>query len=289
MPPPSRALLSTLYRGLLKAASRLDALAPGARPEALLPPLLAAAVALPAGCLAGAPSLAAVVRAAFRAPAAAIAGEARVSAGLSLLRAANARAAALAAAPRAAEALAAGKPPGVHLSVGAVVRHAHHGYTGVVLGWNASCEAGAEWCARNGVDDPRQPFYTILVDVRDRPAAQVTYVAQGALRLLSGGGGGGGGGAPANAPADCLVLHPLVATHFEAFDARAGAFVPRPQLAAAYPCDAPGGWAPAGAARGVAAARAAAAGDAPPRTFVLEAGDDDPEPEAEPAAVPVAL
>jgi hemimethylated DNA binding protein len=277
MSAPSPRLIKTLYKSLLKAASRLDAISPGASPLSLLP-LLRSAPALPVPP-ASARSLSALARGCFPRAAGGAADEARLAAGFLLLREANERAAAFRGAPRAAAALAAGKPARVHFSVGHVVRHAAHGYAGVVLGWNATCEAGAEWCARNGVADPLQPFYTVLVDVRDRPEAQVTYVAQGALQLLSGGGGGGGGGGGA----DCFVAHPLLLNHFHAFDAASGTFAPRAELRASYPCDAPG-WAPPGAARGVAASRAAAAGA---RAFVEEG--DDPEPEAEPEAVPVKL
>jgi hemimethylated DNA binding protein len=269
MPPSgSPRFLKTLYKGLLGAASKLDAVAPGSLPVSLMPSLKSSPF-LPAGHA----TLAAVVRASF--PRACAPGDdARIACAFSLLREANTRAAALRRAPAgAAAALVAGKPRGVFFSVGQCVRHAQHGYVGVVVGWTAVCEASAAWCERNGAE-PRQPFYTLLVDVRDRPEAQVTYVAQGALQLLSGGGGG---------PA-CLVLHPLLSQHFEAFDAAAGAFVPLGGVAAAFPCD-DARWAPAGAARGAAVVRAAVGAGAGERAE----GGDEPEPEAEPEAVPVAL
>ncbi len=278
LPPvtASPRLLKTLYKGLLKASSRLDTLVPGAAPASLLPALRATPFG---GSAARSPTLSSLVRSSFRSPRGAPGEEARLAAGFSLLREANSRAAALRGAPRAVASVMRGRPAGVHFSVGSVVRHATHGYAGVVLGWTPMCEAGTDWCARNGVVDPAQPFYTVLVDVRDRPEAQVTYVQQSSLQLLSGGGGGG----------DCFVLHPLLSTHFGAFDARVGAYAPGPELAAAFPCDAPG-WAPAGAARGAALARAAAAhasASGGARSFVEEG--DDPEPEAEPEAVPVKL
>ena len=68
-----------------------------------------------------------------------------------------------------------------------------------------------------------QPFYHVLVDERDRPGGQSTYVAQENLTTLRGG----------LQP----VEHPLVPQLFTLFDAESGCYLPRPQLRELYPDD----------------------------------------------------
>lgn len=77
------------------------------------------------------------------------------------------------------------KPMAVKYSIGQVVAHCKFGYRGVIIGWHPTCQASAEWKARNGVDRPNQAYYSVAVDVRDRTDAQVSYVAQENIRLLS--------------------------------------------------------------------------------------------------------
>lgn len=136
------------------------------------------------------------------------------------------------------------RPPKVLFSVGSVIRHARYGYKAVVIGWSESCEASAEWVARNQVDalphGTRQPFYKVLVDVRDRPEAQVSYVAQDNIALLSSPPGASvDGAAPAPAPAARLVLNPLVSQYFSEYKPVEGFYLPNTQLAQAYPFDGP--------------------------------------------------
>merc|ERR1711865_307576 len=74
------------------------------------------------------------------------------------------------------------KPQIVQLSVGQVVRHKKYDYRGVVVGWHEQCEESEEWQRAMGVhrlkDGPKQPFYEVLVDERDRPNSQQCYAAQ---------------------------------------------------------------------------------------------------------------
>lgn len=265
-------LAVTLYRSLLRTARHFDAL--GVRPAAAFPAAPAAAAF---------PSAAALVRsrgAAARAvaPGGAAAG-ALLDEGFSALREMRARAALLAAAPGALAAARAGRPAGVFFSVGAVVWHRTAGYRGVVTAWAPRCEASPKWMARNGITAPEQPFYTILADVGDVPGGRacVMLVAQSELALLS------GGEARAGAADPCQCEHPLLRTHFEAYHAGGGFYVPGPALAASFPADAPGAWAPTEAPRASAAERAAlrlrVVGSAEP--------EPEPEPEADPEAVPV--
>ena len=89
------------------------------------------------------------------------------------------------------------------LPLGTVVRHARHGYRGVVIASHPWCQAGAAWVKASGADRAphglSQPFYTVLVDVRDRPC-QVSYIA--------------GDWATPDTSGDGEVLHPLMARNF---------------------------------------------------------------------------
>jgi len=78
----------------------------------------------------------------------------------------------------------------LRLHVGQVVLHKLYGYRGVIVGWDSSCKAREQWILQMGVDQlpggRHQPFYNVLVDVRDRPGAQTTYAAQENLQVLIG-------------------------------------------------------------------------------------------------------
>jgi hemimethylated DNA binding protein len=69
--------------------------------------------------------------------------------------------------------------------LGQCVTHKESGYRGVVVGWDRECKQGDEWCKRTGVDELSkgrvQPFYHVLVDMRDQPEPQMSYVAQESL------------------------------------------------------------------------------------------------------------
>ena len=66
--------------------------------------------------------------------------------------------------------------------LGQCLRHRKYQYRGVVIGWDDRCKQPAEWCEAMRVDElpggRSQPFYHVLVDGRDRPGGQQTYVAQ---------------------------------------------------------------------------------------------------------------
>mmetsp|Transcript_25874 Transcript_25874/g.66704 ORF Transcript_25874/g.66704 Transcript_25874/m.66704 type:complete len:499 (+) Transcript_25874:102-1598(+) len=88
-----------------------------------------------------------------------------------------------------AEALAAEfKPSGVsrEFRLGQRVKHRKFGYRGLVVGWDAQCCESDEWAEAAGVASlprgSRQPFYQLLVDVRDwsfdYTLPPVAYVAE---------------------------------------------------------------------------------------------------------------
>ena len=55
------------------------------------------------------------------------------------------------------------------------------GYRGVIIGWDETARAPAHWLAEMHRGQPgwgHQPNYAVLVDTRDRPAPQITYVPQ---------------------------------------------------------------------------------------------------------------
>ena len=55
------------------------------------------------------------------------------------------------------------------------------GYRGVIIGWDETARAPQDWLEQMHKDNPswrHQPNYAILVDTRDRPAPQLTYVPQ---------------------------------------------------------------------------------------------------------------
>jgi hemimethylated DNA binding protein len=90
-----------------------------------------------------------------------------------------------------------------------------------------------------------QPFYHCLVDIRDRPEAQVSYVAQDNVQLLE-----PEVAAAPQADVERLVLHPLLTRYFSAYRVDAGCYVPGARLMTQ-------------AAGGAAAAAAAAGGEVP--------------------------
>ena len=71
---------------------------------------------------------------------------------------------------------------------GCCIQHRKFGYRGVIVGTpDHTCMQDERWIATMGVDDlPRgryQPWYHVLVDVRDRAPAQRTYVCHENIRL----------------------------------------------------------------------------------------------------------
>jgi hemimethylated DNA binding protein len=80
------------------------------------------------------------------------------------------------------------KDNSIKYSCGDCVTHRKYGYRGVVIGWDPECKATDQWIKLMGIKDldngTNQPFYSVLVDVRDRTDAQTTYVAQENMETL---------------------------------------------------------------------------------------------------------
>ena len=136
--------------------------------------------------------------------------------------------------------------PGLKCKVGDLVRYrgrtcphadpraaaggSQNSYRGVVISWDPRCTASEEWMNHTNVselkDGADQPFYRVLVDVRDRNG-QATYVAQENIELLApeaaaaAAMGRGSGGDPATAAAalaeDWQIQHPELGVHFDDF------------------------------------------------------------------------
>lgn len=58
-------------------------------------------------------------------------------------------------------------------------------FRGVIVGWDSECRQTEDWCRDMKIDTltdgRKQPFYAVLVDVRDRPVPQMHYVAEECL------------------------------------------------------------------------------------------------------------
>lgn len=71
--------------------------------------------------------------------------------------------------------------------IGQCFFHKKNGYRGVIFKPDARCRMDESWVQMMGVRclerGPDQPFYHCLVDVRDRPGAQTTYVAEDNVTL----------------------------------------------------------------------------------------------------------
>ena len=122
---------------------------------------------------------------------------------------------------------------GIDFDLGQCLQHKKYAYRGVIVGYDRRCSATDEWIEAMGVDTlpggREQPFYHVLVDVRDRPGAQMTYVAQENIEL--------------DAPPEPLQ-HPKSADLLVAssFDAERGTFEPKATLRALYPRGVDGCW-----------------------------------------------
>jgi heat shock protein HspQ len=74
-----------------------------------------------------------------------------------------------------------GAAPSIYFDPGAVVHHKLHHYRGVVVGYDAHCEAGESWYLANKTQPSRkQPWYHVLVHAS---GGLSTYVAQSNLEL----------------------------------------------------------------------------------------------------------
>ena len=83
------------------------------------------------------------------------------------------------------------KSAAVRYGVGQCIVHGTYGYRGVVVGWDEECGQDAQWQHAMAIHElehgASQPFYHVLVDVRDREPAQTTYVAQENVHLVASG------------------------------------------------------------------------------------------------------
>jgi len=114
------------------------------------------------------------------------------------------------------------RPPHIQFRVGQVVKHKRWGYRGVIIGWDETARAPASWLEEMHKGNPTwrgQPNYAVLVDTRDRPAPQITYVPQENLEVVK----------------HTAILHPSTEDYFENFDG--SQYLPRPWLRTVYPRD----------------------------------------------------
>ena len=114
------------------------------------------------------------------------------------------------------------KPPHVSYRVGQVIKHKKWDYQGVIIGWDLTAKAPPEWIEQMHGDNVHwkdQPNYAILIDTRDRPAPQLSYVPQENIKIIK----------------NKKILHPAIDQYFEQFDG--AQYLPRPWLRALYPRD----------------------------------------------------
>jgi hemimethylated DNA binding protein len=246
----TNAVSRTLFKSLLRSARKLDRAIPAAAfPTEMASILGSASSSSSPSSVSNATSFSEAVKAGFRANSNVSAGtkefKAAIDGAFTFLQAANKRTAALTATASktsstvtaAPAAVAPSKPSEVVFSVGQVFRHRTYGYKAVIIGWDATCKASPEWVASTGTARlPRgtnQPFYHCLVDVRDRPEAQVSYVAQDNIDMLF----DEVSDDAAAAAAERIVVHPLAAKYFTSFSTLKGCFLPNAALQQQYPAD----------------------------------------------------
>ncbi|KII94085.1 hypothetical protein PLICRDRAFT_171762 [Plicaturopsis crispa FD-325 SS-3] len=123
-------------------------------------------------------------------------------------------------------------PHSVRFFVGLVFQHLHHGYKGVVIGWDPTCLATPEWITSMGVDSlsrgRHQPFYHVIADVGPK-----RYVAEENIRPIN---------VPRLAPAEFLNEFPTFGRYFEDVfvseeDHGRGRMLMSPELRTRYPED----------------------------------------------------
>lgn len=114
------------------------------------------------------------------------------------------------------------RPPHLTYRVGQVVKHKKWGYRGVIIGWDEEARAPQDWLSEMHKNNPEwksQPNYAVLVDTRDRPAPQITYVPQENIEVVK----------------HTKILHPSTDDYFEKFDG--SQYLPRPWLRSIYARD----------------------------------------------------
>lgn len=236
----SNKLTRTLYRGVLRASRTLDSLVPAPSVEVVSKTL--SGISLPAGLPETLPTkqiFQEVARRQFRFSDSSDASKS-ISAALLALPTLNQRIAEL----TSAAAEAPKSDSSLRLQVGDVIRHKVHGYRAVITRVDSECLAGPKWQATAGVSKfahgVSQPFYTALVDVRDRPLAQVSYIPHEYAEVVTpssasmstvSAAASTTSSAVADIPAT-MVVHPLVPMYFTEFVASAGRFVPNMQVVA---------------------------------------------------------
>jgi len=120
--------------------------------------------------------------------------------------------------------------------LGDITEHQKYGYRGVIVGYDTRCEQPEAWIETMSVDElPRgreQVFYHVLVDTRDRPGDQVTYVAEDNIRR------------PERGVPGPPVRHRLVETMLlpHTFDDERHRYEPSPALLVLYPAGVEGCW-----------------------------------------------
>lgn len=127
-------------------------------------------------------------------------------------------------------------------TLGQVFRHSRLGYRAVIVGWDPACRASEQWITNTGADKlpngVHQPFYHCLVDVRDRPSAQISYVAEDLIEAFEPittavAGEQKQQAAEADTAAALqrfLVIHPLLTRYFSRFVPSNGQYVVRPEI-----------------------------------------------------------
>ncbi|CAD5116031.1 DgyrCDS4963 [Dimorphilus gyrociliatus] len=115
------------------------------------------------------------------------------------------------------------RPAHVKYRIGQVMKHKKWGYRGIIVGWDVRARAPEEWLRQmHPPDKPHwrdYPNYSIIVDTRDRPDGQTTYVAEENIEIVS----------------NTKVMHPQTDKHFESWDG--AQYIARPWLKELYPHD----------------------------------------------------
>jgi hemimethylated DNA binding protein len=111
--------------------------------------------------------------------------------------------------------------------VGQVIKHRRFNYRAVIIGWDERPKAPKGWFAGVVPEDEmadyvNQPFYSVLIDTRDR-APQTTYIPQANIEVLP----------------YTKIIHPSIDDYFENFDSLSSSYQMRPWLKRIYPHDGP--------------------------------------------------
>lgn len=76
----------------------------------------------------------------------------------------------------------------IYFPIGSIILHRRYSYHGLIVGRDPKCLAPEEWIQKMMVDrlphGRNQPFYNVLVDEKDRPGAQMTYVSEDNIMLF---------------------------------------------------------------------------------------------------------